>query len=101
MIQARYNLFAASVKMLEALAAVSLASNVLQFVEFLAKVVSKSSEIRQHGATILNEEIEIIMTDLTRMMKELEQSATQEPATATAFANGDQVKPLFPNVYGS
>jgi hypothetical protein len=82
--------------MLEALAAVSLAGNVLQFIEFLAKLVSKSSEIRRHGTTVTDEEIETTMTDLIHMAKELEDPETVEPTAATAITKEDYVRnPLF------
>jgi len=78
--------------MLEALAAISLAGNVLQFIEFLAELVSKSSEIRRHGNTVTDEEIETTTSDLIRMGKKLEHLETVEPTAATAITEEEHVR---------
>lgn len=60
---------------MEALAAVSLASNILQFVEFAGKLVSRSTEIyhsadgRLNTYTVLEEAAENL-TDLSRRLRE-------------------------------
>lgn len=85
--------------MLEALAAVSLAGNILQTIGFLEKLVSKSSEIRQHGTTIGNDEIEATMTDLTCMAGKLKCSETISPVATTTITKENQVRKFFSRVH--
>ena len=85
--------------MLEALAAVSLAGNVLQFIGFLTNVVSKSSEIRRHGVTVTDDEIEATTTDLIHMVKEFKHSEITKVTATTAIAIEDHVRNPWSSIF--
>jgi hypothetical protein len=59
--------------MLDPLLAISLASNVVQFVDFTAKIISKTRELVQssHGTTTEAYNAEIIIRDLMRLSERL------------------------------
>lgn len=60
---------------MEALVAVSLSSNILQFVELSAKLVRTANELRQNASTSENRDHAVIVADLETIANGLRVSA--------------------------
>ena len=74
----------ATPKMLDPLSAVSLAGNIVGFIEFTAEIISKTRELLSHGATQEIYNAEIVIRDLLQLSKQLKigaQSAGAAPQT--------------------
>lgn len=76
---------------MEAVAGLSLAANILQVIDFSAKVLSTGREIQQAGSTIQNSELETIATDLAGLSRELKSWARPAPAKSDPRAQDHQV----------
>lgn len=59
---------------MEALVAVGLASNALQFVQFAVKVISKGKEIYDHGSTVEYSDLEDVTKRLIELNARLQES---------------------------
>lgn len=57
--------------MLDPLTALSVASSVVQFVDFGIKLVTEGYELYEKGGLLQNDEIELVTKDLTRLTKNL------------------------------
>lgn len=66
---------------MEALAAVSLAGNILQFVDFSGKVISSSKQLYRSadGSLVENSDSEKITKDLKALSKVIQQSGSSDP----------------------
>lgn len=64
--------------MLDPLAALSLAASIVQFVDFSSKILSDSYEIYKSGSTSHHEGIKSITTDLTTLVRRIQNDL--EPA---------------------
>ena len=60
---------------MEALVAVGLASNVLQFVDFTAKLISISNELRNNATSSENRDYRVIATHLVTLSQNISDSA--------------------------
>jgi hypothetical protein len=76
--------------MLDPLTAISLAGNVVQFVDVIAKIISKTQELSLHGATQAAYNAEIVIQDLLRLSKKLKDGAR----AASAIPQTDDDKAL-------
>ncbi len=66
--------------MLDPLSAVSLAGNIVQFVDFTAKVISKTRELSSHSTTQEAYNAEIVVRDLLRLSEQLQIGASAASA---------------------
>jgi hypothetical protein len=57
--------------MVDPITALSIASSVVQFVDYSTKLLSKSSELYKHGSLADNDELELVTKDLTRLTGDL------------------------------
>ena len=57
--------------MLDPLTAISLAGSIVQFVDFSAKIISKTRELSSHGTTQEAYNAEIVIRDLSRLSEQL------------------------------
>jgi len=76
---------------MEALTAIALVGNVLQFAELLAKLISKTSEIRDHGTTLTNGDIELAISDLVTMGQRAEHAEVIGASVATSITKEEHV----------
>ena len=80
--------------MLDPLTALSLAGNVVQLVDFSAKVVSESRQIYQVGSVIQNDELEIISNDLLVLLKTVQSRNNSGPGhTRLSGTENDNARP--------
>jgi hypothetical protein len=77
--------------MLEALVALSLAGNIVQFVDFASELLSEGRQIRHAGSTITNLDLQAICRDLECLSIKLCTSATPSFEEATYLVEDDQV----------
>lgn len=81
--------------MLDPLTALSLASSIVQLVDFSAKVVSESRQIYQAGSAIQNDELEIISNDLLDLVKTVELRSNKGASHAgPGGTENDNARPL-------
>lgn len=75
---------------MEALAAVALAGNVIQFVQFVAELISTSSEMVDsvHGAAKRNVEIETVFQNLSSLSSKLHQGTNPQTRSNDSFGLG-------------
>ncbi|KAI1370885.1 hypothetical protein F4677DRAFT_457542 [Hypoxylon crocopeplum] len=71
---------------MEAVAAVGLASNVLQFAEFTTKLIRISNELRHHAASPENKDHQILATHLEALAQNISDSAKAISQTSTAVS---------------
>jgi hypothetical protein len=76
---------------MEAIAGLSLAANILQIVDFTAKVLSTGNQIRQSGSTVQNAELERVVDDLTGLNGRIALWARPDPASSGPLAKDSQV----------
>ncbi|KAH8769422.1 hypothetical protein F5882DRAFT_508227 [Hyaloscypha sp. PMI_1271] len=77
--------------MLDPLTALSLASNVVQFLDFSAKLVAKGNELYKSadGALVGNAELEVIAKDLQDLNARLQQSTPSHNTNLTTLTTSD------------
>ncbi|KAG8534407.1 uncharacterized protein KY384_001252 [Bacidia gigantensis] len=63
--------------MLEPLIAVGLAANIIQFVDYATRLLSKAGEIRQHGSSLEIRDLKLTTEDLRKLTSDIE--CSQEP----------------------
>ena len=80
------------VRSMEAIAGLSLAANILQVVDFTAKLLSKGREIQQAGSTIRDSEIKTIATDFAALSGTLRSWARPDPTKLGPLAHENQVQ---------
>jgi hypothetical protein len=73
---------------MDPLTALSIAGNVIQFVDFGCKVFSKGVEIFQsaQGSTVVHDELEDITTDVSIMARKLRASSLQKEGTDSTIS---------------
>lgn len=78
--------------MLDPLTALSLACNVVQFVDYGIKLVSEGAELYKAGSIANHDELELVINDLTRLTKDLAatQSGWSTSATAKRALSNDE-----------
>ena len=76
---------------MEAIAGLSLAANILQIVDFTAKVLSIGNQIRLSGSTVQNSELELVVRDFTVLNKRITSWARPNPASSDPLAKDRQV----------
>lgn len=67
---------------MDPLAAVSLAGNIIQFIEFGTRLLSTTKELYRSsaGSLTVHDEIELVTTDLSILVAKLKQNWTDEPS---------------------
>ncbi|KAI4701438.1 hypothetical protein J4E81_003178 [Alternaria sp. BMP 2799] len=75
---------------MEAIAGLSLAANILQVIDFTAKVLSTGNQIRQSGSTIQNSELERVVEDFTTLNERITSWARPNPASSGPLAQDSQ-----------
>ncbi|KAI1205901.1 uncharacterized protein F4807DRAFT_440901 [Annulohypoxylon truncatum] len=75
---------------MEALVAVGLASNVFQFVEFSAKLISISNELRKNAASSENRDYRVIATHLETLSQKISDSAKAISQTSTTASSEEK-----------
>ncbi|KAI0897728.1 hypothetical protein F4806DRAFT_507573 [Annulohypoxylon nitens] len=80
---------------MEALVAVGLAANVLQFVDFTAEIISISNELRNNAALSENRDHRVIATHLETLSQKISNSAQAISQTAVT-ASQEEKAPLQP-----
>jgi hypothetical protein len=76
---------------MEAIAGLSLAANILQIVDFTAKVLSTGNQIRLSGSTVQNSELEVVVLDFTALHERITSWARPNPAGWGPLAKDSQV----------
>ncbi|KAI1462406.1 hypothetical protein F4805DRAFT_132829 [Annulohypoxylon moriforme] len=80
---------------MEALVAVGLASNVLQFVDFTAKLIGISNELRNHAASSENRDHQVIATHLETLSQNISNSANAiSQISATVSSEEKDLQPV-------
>jgi hypothetical protein len=77
---------------MEAIAGLSLAANILQVVDFTAKVLSTGNQIRQSGSTVQNSELELVVRDYTALKERIISWARPNPANSDPLAKDKPVR---------
>ena len=77
---------------MEAIAGLSLAANILQLIDFTAKVLSTGNQIRQAGSTVQNSELERVVGDVTILNERVTSWARPNPASSGPLAQNSQVR---------
>lgn len=77
---------------MEALVAVGLASNVLQFVDFSAKLIRISNELRNDAASSENRDHQVITTHLKALAQGISDSAKAISQTSTTASPEEKVR---------
>lgn len=80
------------VVVMEAIAGLSLAANILQVVDFTTKVLSTANEFRKAGSTVQNHELEVVVQDLTALNERTKSWARPNPASSGPLAKDSQVR---------
>lgn len=80
---------------MESLAALGLAANILQVVDFTANLLSTGKEIYQRGSTVQNSELEVVVKDLTSLNDPLKSWARPNPDALGPLARESQVRKLL------
>jgi hypothetical protein len=76
---------------MEAIAGLSLAANILQIVDFTAKVLSTGNQIRLSGSTVQNSELELVVNDFTTLNERITLWTRPDPANLGPLAKDVQV----------
>jgi hypothetical protein len=76
--------------MLEALAALSLAGNIIQFADFISKAIVLFNEVRKHGATSRMEDLQATTTSLVEQTAQMK-SELEQNSMGSALTVQDQV----------
>jgi hypothetical protein len=76
---------------MEAIAGLSLAANILQIVDFTAKILSTGNQIRQSGSTVENSELEKAIHDFRALNERITLWARPNPASSGPLAEDSQV----------
>jgi hypothetical protein len=84
---------------MEAIAGLSLAANILQLVDFTAKVLSTGNQIRMSGSTAQNSELELVARDFTALNERITLWARPNPASSDPLAKDSQVRGVLVWVY--
>ena len=77
---------------MEALVALGLAANVVQFVDFGCRLVSKSREIRRSGSLSQHVNLDLIANDLENLSGKLEASLNSASRVHTCLTKEDTVR---------
>ncbi|KAI4631838.1 uncharacterized protein J4E87_002544 [Alternaria ethzedia] len=75
---------------MEAIAGLSLAANILQVIDFTAKVLSTGNQLRQSGSTVQNSELERVVEDFTALNERITSWARPNPASSGPLAQDSQ-----------
>jgi hypothetical protein len=75
----------------EAIAGLSLAANILQIVDFTAKVLSTGNQIRLSGSTEQNSELKLVVLDLIALSERIRPRAGPNTASSGPLAKDEQV----------
>ena len=81
---------------MEALVAVGLASNVLQFVEFTTKLIGVANELRNNAASSENRDHQAIAAHLEVLAKNISDSIKAISQASTAASPEEQVSAIPP-----
>lgn len=81
--------------MLEALVALSLASSIVQFVDFASELLSEGRQIRHAGSTVTNLDLQTICKDLERLSLKLSASVTPSSEDSACLREDEQVGELM------
>ena len=81
--------------MLEALVALSLASSIVQFVDFASELLSEGRQIRHTGSTATNLDLQTVCRDLERLSLKLSTSATPSSEDSACLREDEQVGELM------
>ncbi|KAH6878729.1 hypothetical protein BKA58DRAFT_452914 [Alternaria rosae] len=76
---------------MEAIAGLSLAANIVQLIDFTAKILSTGNQIRQSGSTVQNAELERVVEDFTALKERMTLWARPNPASSGPLAQDSQV----------
>lgn len=76
---------------MEAIAGLSLAANMIQLIDFTAKVLSTGNQIRQSDSTVQNAELERVVEDFTALNERMTLWARPNPASSGPLAQDSQV----------
>jgi hypothetical protein len=76
---------------MEAIAGLSLAANILQIVDFTAKVLSTGNQIRLSGSTVENYELGLVVRDFTALNERIASWTRPDPASYGPLAKDSQV----------
>lgn len=76
---------------MEAIAGLSLAANILQIVDFTAKVVSTGNEICRSGSTVQNSEFGLVARDLTALNERITSWSRPNPTSSDPLAKDREV----------
>jgi hypothetical protein len=76
---------------MEAIAALSLAANVFQVVDFAHKLLSTGQQIYQAGSTVQNAELEVVVQDFAVLNKRLQKQSRPDPDVLGPLSKDDQV----------
>jgi hypothetical protein len=76
---------------MEAVAGLSLAANILQVVDFAAKLLSTGHQIYEAGSTVQNSELELVISDFTALNDRLRSWTRPDPAASGPLAKDSQV----------
>lgn len=77
---------------MEAIAGLSLAANILQVVDFTAKILSTGNQIRLSGSTVENSELDLVVRDLKALSECTTSWARPDPANLGPLAKDSQVR---------
>lgn len=77
---------------METIAGPSLAANILQIVDFTAKVLSTGNQIRVLGSTVEISELELVVRDLTALNERITSWARPNLASPGPLAKDRQVR---------
>jgi hypothetical protein len=81
---------------MEALAGLGLAANILQVIDFSSKLLSVGHQVYQKGSSIQNEELELVINDFNAQNNQLKSWARPDPATLGPLEKSGQVKTTLP-----
>lgn len=76
---------------MEALAAVSLAGNILQFIDFTSRLVSKGREIHTQGSLSEHSDLENVTTRLVEFNLELRESLKSKKSSTEGLTKNEKV----------
>jgi hypothetical protein len=80
------------VVVMEAIAGLSLAANILQVIDFTTKVLSTTNEFREAGSTVQYNELEVVVQDLTALNERTKSWARPNLASSGPLAKDSQVR---------
>jgi hypothetical protein len=80
---------------MEALAGLGLAANILQVIDFSSTLLSVGHQVYQKGSSIQNEELELVINDFNAQNDQLKSWARPDPATLGPLQKSGQVKTIL------